>query len=209
MTSRIQEHFMSREVQNTETQLAATPELIGLPHYERLPEIDLYMDQVMAYLEPYIQAYSSNLSGKLISPAIINNYVKQGILPPPLKKKYTRDHLAHLMMICVLKQVLPLQSLMELLALQTKRYSLPEVYDRFCTDQEKSLRMASEIISSGETSDFNALFAELSPADASFEMAILATSTKIALERFILQQEAAVDRTPSKPEGKKPKKNKG
>lgn len=71
--------------------------------YDRLPDIDLYMDQVIEYLSR--QSVSSRENDK-ISSAMINNYIKDGLLPRANDKKYSREHLAYLMMISRLKQTL-------------------------------------------------------------------------------------------------------
>ena len=78
---------------------------IHIPRWNELPEIDLYLDQVVNYLEKYLTQYSANKEDKIITKTMINNYVKQGIMPAPEKKKYSRAHIAYLMVICVLKQV--------------------------------------------------------------------------------------------------------
>ena len=78
---------------------------IHIPRWNELPEIDLYLDQVVNYLEKYLAQYSVNKEDKIITKTMINNYVKQGIMPAPEKKKYSRAHIAYLMVICVLKQV--------------------------------------------------------------------------------------------------------
>ena len=76
-----------------------------LPRWNELPEIDLYLDQVVNYLEKYLGILSSNDDDKIITKTMINNYVKQGIMPAPEKKKYGKTHIAYLMVICILKQV--------------------------------------------------------------------------------------------------------
>lgn len=50
-----------------------------LPRWNELPEIDLYLDQVVNYLEKYLGILSSNDDDKIITKTMINNYVKQGI----------------------------------------------------------------------------------------------------------------------------------
>ena len=77
----------------------------SLPRWDELPPIELYMDQVIVLLTDYLGffAYEGN-DEKLITAAMVNNYVKQKLLPAPVKKKYGRAHLACLIMICTLKQ---------------------------------------------------------------------------------------------------------
>ena len=65
-----------------------------LPRWNELPEIDLYLDQVVNYLEKYLGILSSNDDDKIITKTMINNYVKQGIMPAPEKKKYGKTHIA-------------------------------------------------------------------------------------------------------------------
>ena len=72
-----------------------------LPRWNELPEIDLYLDQVVNYLEKYLGILSSNDDDKIITKTMINNYVKQGIMPAPEKKKYGKTHIAYLMVICI------------------------------------------------------------------------------------------------------------
>ena len=88
-----------------------------LPHWEDLPEIDLYMDQVIALMEKYLSDLTTQEDSKLITPSMINNYVKLNIIPAPTKKKYSREHIAYLVIICSLKQVMPIPKIKELIDL--------------------------------------------------------------------------------------------
>jgi len=75
--------------------------------WSRLPELDLYMDQVITLMSKELEPFS--LEGeRLLTPSMINNYVKDGVLPRPNQKKYGREHLSRLLMICLLKSVLSL-----------------------------------------------------------------------------------------------------
>ena len=73
-----------------------------IPRWHELPEFDLYMDQVIALAEKYLSVLSADGKG-LLTPSMINNYVKSGVLPPPKNKKYNRTHLAILMIVCITK----------------------------------------------------------------------------------------------------------
>ena len=91
--------------------------------WERMPEIYLYMDQVLSYMEKQLGIFDRNGEGVLTS-SMVNNYVKAGVLPRPEKKKYSRDHLAMLTMICMLKSSLSIpdiSSLMNLLREESGR----------------------------------------------------------------------------------------
>ena len=81
---------------------------IRLPEWEMLPDIGLYMDQIMTLMD---RVFLVKLpKGELTKP-MINNYVKAGLLPRPTGKKYDREHLAMILMVYVLKQVLNMDSI--------------------------------------------------------------------------------------------------
>ena len=75
-------------------------------NYEELPDIDLYMDQVVTFLDKQLYIFQNNTLDKQITSSMINNYVKGEVLPSPISKKYNREHLALIEEICTLKQVL-------------------------------------------------------------------------------------------------------
>ena len=91
---------------------------IHIPRWNELPEIDLYLDQVVNYLEKHLGQYNVNEEDKIITKTMINNYVKLGIMPAPEKKKYSREHIAYLIVICVLKQIYSISDIGKLISLQ-------------------------------------------------------------------------------------------
>ena len=100
----------------------------SIPKWKDLPEIDLYMDQVIALMEKYL-ANDNNQDSKLITPSMINNYVKHGIMPPPTKKKYSREHLAYLVIICSLKQVMPISNIKLMIDKKLETNTIAETLD--------------------------------------------------------------------------------
>ena len=113
---------------------------IHIPRWNELPEIDLYLDQVVNYLEKYLTQYSVNKEDKIITKTMINNYVKQGIMPAPEKKKYSRAHIAYLMVICILKQVYSISDIGKLISLTIQYFELSKAYNRFCANLEISVK---------------------------------------------------------------------
>ena len=79
------------------------------PLWEDLPSIPLYMDQVILYLGESLKLFEREEELSLLTSSMINNYVKNGLIPHPEKKKYTKEHLAGLMAVCMLKQVLSIR----------------------------------------------------------------------------------------------------
>ena len=67
-----------------------------LPYWDELPEIDLYMDQVIALMDKYLSFHKTDDNTTIVTHSMINNYVKLGMMPAPIKKKYSREHIAYL-----------------------------------------------------------------------------------------------------------------
>lgn len=109
-----------------------------LPRWEEFPAFELYIDQVLAFINEKLSIFA--LDGEpIITAAMINNYVKNGALHPPVKKKYNREHLAKLLVICIGKRMLSLADLSEALATMTRIFTLPEGYNTFCDELEYEL----------------------------------------------------------------------
>ena len=91
--------------------------------YEDFPNIDLYMDLVSTFMDEKLQATTRNPGeDKILTKTMINNYAKNDLLPPPVKKKYSREHMMILIMIYYFKGVLSFNDIQELLAPLTERY---------------------------------------------------------------------------------------
>ena len=98
-------------------------ERISYIRYEDIPNIDLYMDQVTTFMDEKLQATTRNPGeDKILTKTMINNYAKNDLLPPPVKKKYSREHMMILIMIYYLKGVLSFHDIHELLKPITERY---------------------------------------------------------------------------------------
>lgn len=102
-----------------------------IPYWEDLPEIDLYMDQVIALMDKYLSFHKTDENSGVVTHSMINNYVKLGIMPAPVKKKYSREHIAYLIMICTLKQCLPISEIKHLINLRVQRTSIAETLNFF------------------------------------------------------------------------------
>ena len=113
----------------------------SLPKWEELPDIDLYMDQVIALMNRYLD---NRTKDKMITPSMVNNYVKMKVMPAPVKKKYTREHLMYLIVICVLKQVMPLSSVETVLKDGLEQTEPAVFYGRFRELYGDAFRTAAE-----------------------------------------------------------------
>lgn len=82
---------------------------------EMLPDIDLYMDQVTTFMDAHLGASKRYEQDKILTKTMINNYAKNDLLPPPAKKKYSKDHLLLLTFIYYLKNMLSMNDIQSLL----------------------------------------------------------------------------------------------
>ena len=107
---------------------------------EDLPEIDLYMDQVTTFMETKLKSSKRYSDDKVLTKTMINNYAKNGLLPSPEKKKYSKEHLLLLIFIYYFKNILSINDIQTLLAPITEKY--------FRTDNEFDLtKVYSEVFS--------------------------------------------------------------
>ncbi|MEA4893398.1 MAG: DUF1836 domain-containing protein [Peptococcaceae bacterium] len=111
------------------------------PRYDELPAIQLYLDQVIRVINDALEAFFSMEGEKLITGAMINNYVKQKVVPPPKKKLYDRSQLTRLLVVAILKQVFTIPEISRLFEVQQATYPLEKAYDYFCAELENALRV--------------------------------------------------------------------
>ena len=137
---------------------------IHLPRWNELPDLEIYMDQVLSLISRYFADYPG-FDSKGLTASMVNNYVKLGIIPPPMKKKYHRMHLAYLIIICVLKTVLPISLVSGMISDKTESgCSYEELYNMFCDLFESSVSSAAAPFS--QSSD------PVSSTDAAFRAAL-------------------------------------
>ena len=112
---------------------------LHLPRYGEIPRIDLYMDQLVGFLEETL-APLYQPDEKIITRSMVNNYVKQGVLAAAAGKKYSRDHVAYLVVICTLKQTFSLSEIDLLIRRQIATFDTGVAYDYYCDAFEAALR---------------------------------------------------------------------
>lgn len=108
------------------------------PRFRELPALDLYMDQVLSVTEEILKPFEDE--DKVLTSHMINNYVKQKLLPAPVNKKYSRNHLVTLIIVCFLKKVFSFSEIREMMAVNENTLSLDQAYDQHCEMFEKVLK---------------------------------------------------------------------
>ena len=90
---------------------------------EDIPNIDLYMDQVTTFIDRKMRAAARYPDDdKILTKTMINNYAKNDLLPPPVKKKYSRDHILMLIFIYYYKGIVSISDIQTLLRPLTNKY---------------------------------------------------------------------------------------
>lgn len=147
--------------------------------WERMPEIDLYMDQVITYLDKQFSLFQRSENAKLLTSSMINNYVKNGLLPRPDHKKYSRDHLARLIIICMLKQVISIPDIASLFKALQENTETKTLHDHYCTLQKQAIdEVCAQVEQAAQQGD-----AKLK--QLAFTLSIEANTRRIAAERIL------------------------
>ena len=116
-----------------------------MPRWNELPNVDLYLDQVVnlinSTLSPYIFLNNDKKKENIqvLTKTMINNYVKNNLIEAPEKKLYSKIQVAKLFVICILKLVYSMQDIKILIAIALENCDAQKKYDSFCDLFEKAL----------------------------------------------------------------------
>ena len=178
----------------------AMSELEMIP-WNSFPELDLYMDQVITLMNRQLEPLYVE-SDRPLTPSMINNYVKDGVMPRPSHKKYTREHLTILSLICMLKPEFTLPEIRALVTKLSEFYSTEELYGAFCEAQTTHLREAASQLAPCET------MSEAERYRLAMELALEANAKRIAATRLLSSLSPQEDTDEKKDKDKKEKKEK-
>ena len=117
--------------------------------WDGLPDIPLYMDQVVGYLARQIPDFGD---GDALTPAMINNYIKDGLLERANGKKYGQEHLAYLTAICALKQVMSVREMKVLTTVGREMRAPDRQYEYFCRYLDEAMADTAQRLNE-DTSD--------------------------------------------------------
>ena len=120
--------------------------------WEQIPDIDLYKDQLTEYLKRQHIGFVLGMEEPLTS-AMINNYVKAGVLPRAKGKRYDRDHIAYLTAVSLLKQVLSVQETGKILEMSMEGRGVQEFYKQYTNELDKALSSEAETLEKIDSAD--------------------------------------------------------
>ena len=119
-----------------------------------IPNIDLYMDQVTTFMDKHLKSSKRYSEDKLLTKTMINNYTKNELLPPPDKKKYTKEHMFLLIFIYYFKNIMSISDIQSIFNPLTERYygdkseiGLEEIYKEiFSIEKEQTDALTKDMI---------------------------------------------------------------
>ena len=143
--------------------------------WEDLPDLSLYMDQIISYMPRQLIHFDDRDS---LTSAMVNNYIKEGVVPRAEGKRYGPSHLAHLTAVCALKKVLPVRSVGSLIqAGQETGRDAPDLYHYFCKALDQAL------LDTAQTIDENA--SELEMTKLALYLAVRSYANQLACARIL------------------------
>lgn len=163
-------------------------------NWEDIPDYGLYSMQVLTYLEEHLLSYFPDMV--TLTSSMINNYVKNGIIPKPVNKKYYRDHIGILMVVAVLKELLPLESIKEGIDLQLGIMGIERAYNEFMDILQGSLRDLLDALQVGKGMSYGGFEADWDSASLTIAIKAFAFQTltrEILKARGIYNQEGQDD----------------
>ena len=181
---------MERRYSQRLAEWAGGLENFALPDWEGLPQLELYMDQIIILLTEYLAPVSRGQEDRAITASIINNYVRMKVMPPPVKKRYARTHLAYLIIICTLKQSLSISCIQRMLPPEHSEEEARTLYTDFVRQYRASVAFLRGMDVNGGQLTLGSLEQMSAGGESSLvtTSAILSTLSK-ALTEFLLQEE--------------------
>ena len=174
-----------------------------------IPNIDLYMDQVTTFMESQLGSSRRYNEDKILTKTMINNYAKNNLLPPPVKKKYSKEHVLVLIFIYYFKNILSIRDIETLLKPLTEKYfhngkdfDITSVYEEVCSLEKSRIdQLAKDIAKMYSTA--SGTF-QNAPKEDQESLQLFSFICSLAFDVYVkkLLMEKLIDQLP-KPEGKK------
>ena len=129
-------------------------------HVDEIPQIDLYMDQVTTFMEKHLGELKRYPEDKVLTKTMINNYAKNNLLPSPVRKKYTQEHILLLVFIYYFKNLLNFNDIETILSYITEHHfgeaplPLSQVYTEVFTMEHSQMdKLKDDVKAKFETAE--------------------------------------------------------
>ena len=178
---------------------------------EEIPNIDLYMDQVTTFMDEHFSSTKRYSEDKILTKTMINNYTKNNLLPPSVKKKYSREHMLLLILIYYFKNILSIRDIETVLKpLREKYFSgenavlLTDLYKEICEMEKTRIEpMKASVREAYEKSQ--SAFADIEDKDAQDELKLFAFICSLSFDVYLKKMmiEKIIDKLAAEPDESK------
>ena len=178
---------------------------------EEIPNIDLYMDQVTTFMDEHFSSTRRYSEDKILTKTMINNYTKNNLLPPSVKKKYSREHMLLLILIYYFKNILSIRDIETVLKpLREKYFSgenavlLTDLYKEICEMEKTRIEpMKASVREAYEKSQ--SAFADIEDKDARDELKLFAFICSLSFDVYLKKMmiEKIIDKLAAEPDESK------
>lgn len=121
-----------------------------IPRWDELPNFEIYMEQLVSSVNATLEFYQTDFNSSILTSAMVNNYVKMGIIPKPTNKRYDRDHLAMLTIITLFKNVIQINDIKDAIEVLTAKYDVETCYNTFADEIEYIFTRVKNLIDDPE-----------------------------------------------------------
>ena len=173
---------------------------------EEIPNIDLYMDQVTTFMDKQLASTKRYEDDKILTKTMINNYTKNHLLPPPVKKKYSREHVLILIFIYYFKNILSIRDIETILRPLTEKYfsgensmDLSSVYEEVCQMEKERIEPLQDAVKAAWEKSLSS-FPEIREGDERDEMKLFAFICNLSFDVYLKKMmiEKIIDELSSK-----------
>ena len=161
---------------------------------EEVPNIDLYMDQVTTFMDSQLDSTKRYDDDKILTKTMINNYTKNHLLPPPVKKKYSREHVLILIFIYYFKSILSIRDIETVLKPLTEKYfsgessvDLTSIYREVCEIGQGRVEPLKETVKSAYEKSMSA-FSGLPEGEDRDELKLFAFICSLCFDVYLKKE---------------------
>ncbi len=159
-----------------------------LPRWSELPSEEMLRQPMLDYIGQALVPLFPERA--IITGTMVQNYIKWGLAPRPVNRKYGRIHFAYFIVLSIFKEIIPIQIVHTGINLQTRLMSIEQAYDSFCAQIEDSLRRVTSFLPEPLPEDKLLIFDGLKVPLRKLNLAFVCESLafKLVAEMFIAEQ---------------------
>ena len=157
-----------------------------MPRYEELLVKPVTMRQLIKNIDKYLDIFRDPFENeKLMTPFMVNSYVRKKVIEPPDGKDYNINHVMFLIVIGILKQVLSISDIGKILEMAINQYPKQVAYEYFCNEVEEALKVTFAT----RSSEFKNTPKVVTPLNESVHSAVIAFANKIYVKQYLYYTE--------------------